>query len=135
MLDLQELLEKFPTGYVPEITICGSYKFIGLMRQTETYFKEKGFIVNVPRKLDVPNGDTISDYTAQSMHNRKIRESDAIVVVDKDGYIGESTGKEIEYATLLGKPVYYSFKPADYDVDKRYIGIETLVNDVLDGKL
>ena len=33
--------------------------------------------------------------------------TDAIYVVNKDGYIGESTANEIRYAQLWLRPVYY----------------------------
>ena len=41
------------------------------------------------------------------LHFQKIEMSDAIFVVNVDGYIGESTRKEIEYAKSLDKEVMY----------------------------
>lgn len=41
------------------------------------------------------------------MHKEKISLSDAILVVDAGGYIGDSTRGEIEYAKLLGKEILY----------------------------
>jgi len=41
------------------------------------------------------------------MHYKKIKLSDAILVVDVDGYIGSSTSKEIEYAKSLIKEILY----------------------------
>jgi hypothetical protein len=41
------------------------------------------------------------------VHRRKIDLADEIFVIDVDGYIGESTAKEIEYAIQTGKPVRY----------------------------
>ncbi len=41
------------------------------------------------------------------MHYEKIKLSDAILVVDVDGYIGSSTSKEIEYAKSLNKEILY----------------------------
>ena len=38
---------------------------------------------------------------------KKIEISDAIYVVDIDGYVGEQVQKEIEYAKVLGKEVIY----------------------------
>jgi hypothetical protein len=37
----------------------------------------------------------------------KIRRSDAIVVLNRDDYIGESTTREIEFAWTNGIPIYY----------------------------
>jgi hypothetical protein len=41
------------------------------------------------------------------MHKRKIDMSDEIYVINKNGYIGESTKGEIEYALRIGKRVAY----------------------------
>jgi len=41
------------------------------------------------------------------LHFRKIDMADEVFVINKDGYIGESTRAEIEYAESTGKPVYY----------------------------
>ena len=41
------------------------------------------------------------------MHKRKIDMADEIFVINVDGYIGESTKSEIEYAKSLGKKVNY----------------------------
>lgn len=41
------------------------------------------------------------------LHLRKIDLADEIFVINKDGYIGESTRREIEYAKAKDKPVRY----------------------------
>jgi len=41
------------------------------------------------------------------IHMKKIEISDAIYVVDIDGYIGHQVKKEVEYAKGLGKEVIY----------------------------
>ena len=41
------------------------------------------------------------------MHKRKIDMADEIFVIDVDGYIGNSTQSEIEYAKATGKIVKY----------------------------
>ncbi|MPM93478.1 hypothetical protein SDC9_140615 [bioreactor metagenome] len=41
------------------------------------------------------------------IHKRKIDMSDEIYVINKNGYIGESTKGEIEYAIKNGKRVDY----------------------------
>ncbi len=43
------------------------------------------------------------------LHLRKIDISDEVFVLNVDGYIGESTRKEIEYARQLGKPISYLY--------------------------
>ena len=41
------------------------------------------------------------------MHKAKIDLADEIFVINKNGYIGESTKSEIEYALKQGKSVRY----------------------------
>lgn len=41
------------------------------------------------------------------MHKRKIDMADEIYVINKGGYIGESTRSEIEYAKAHGKIINY----------------------------
>ena len=51
---------------------------------------------------------TLSDISAlESAHFRKIELSDAIYVVDIQGYIGDQVSKEITFAKGLGKEVIY----------------------------
>lgn len=50
-----------------------------------------------------------SDYKikADDLHKRKIDMCHEVHVLNVDGYIGESTRSEIEYAMSIGKPVSY----------------------------
>lgn len=41
------------------------------------------------------------------MHKHKIDLSDAICIINKNGYIGQSTQSEIDYAKKHGKIIYY----------------------------
>lgn len=47
------------------------------------------------------------------LHFRKIDLCDEVYVINKDGYIGESTTNEINYAKKLNKPIYYLEPPDD----------------------
>ena len=49
------------------------------------------------------------------LHLRKIDVADKIMVINVDGYIGESTRREIEYAVAIGKPVEYLIDAAEDD--------------------
>lgn len=51
-------------------------------------------------------GETVKQMLDQ-LHFRKIDISDGIHVVNKGGYVGESTAREIDYAIKLGKAVTY----------------------------
>jgi len=50
-----------------------------------------------------------SDYKqkADDLHKRKIDICDEVFVLNVNGYIGDSTRSEIEYATSIRKPVFY----------------------------
>ena len=41
------------------------------------------------------------------LHKRKIDLADEVLVLNVDGYIGDSTRSEIEYAVQHGKPIRY----------------------------
>lgn len=98
------------------ITLCGSTRFIDLFA-TLTWIlerQEKAIVLgctllpmwfcNVTSHFGEATGtkDECDDH-----HKRKIDISDEILVIDINGYIGESTRSEIEYATATGKPVRY----------------------------
>lgn len=42
-----------------------------------------------------------------TLHKRKIDISDEVIILNVDGYIGESTRSELEYALSIGKKVTY----------------------------
>lgn len=95
---------------IPVITLCGSIKFIKEFRETESALTRKGFAVLSPAFFEHTKGEPLSkEEVAQlgTIHLRKIELADEIFVIDVDGYIGESTQREIEYATLHNKKVHY----------------------------
>lgn len=46
------------------------------------------------------------------LHMRKIDLADEVLILNKDGYIGESTARELAYAQACGKVVRYLEEPA-----------------------
>ncbi len=92
------------------ITLCGSYKFKQEMSEVAEIMTLAGNCVLTPNELTRPRKE---DYTAEEahlidlMHKEKIRISDAILVVNVNGYIGSSTKSEIEFAEMLGKEIIY----------------------------
>lgn len=92
------------------ITICGSYKFKQSMIEIAEKLTLDGNCVLMPNELTRPNKECYSHSEAlmfDKMHKVKIKLSDAILVIDVDGYIGNSTKSEIEYAKSLGKEIIY----------------------------
>jgi hypothetical protein len=94
------------------ITLCGSTRFKEQFDKANAYLTFQGHIVLSVGFFEKSEGISITKEQEElfaNLHFRKIDMSDGIFVIDVDGYIGEATQKEIEYATRLGKTVsYYS---------------------------
>ena len=59
-----------------------------------------------------PNNKSKDDYTEEAiildkMHKERIKWSDAILVVNVNNYIGNSTKKEIDFAKNLNKEIIF----------------------------
>lgn len=93
------------------ITVCGSLKFYQQMIEVAEKYELEGNCMLVPiYNPSKPSKDDFSSEEAlmlDKMHQEKIKLSDAILVVNVDGYIGNSTKKEIEFAKSLGKEIIY----------------------------
>ena len=81
-------------------------------------FKDK--MMEIAKELEIKNkyiviqciysNDKFNEQDQQvlaDLHYNKIKISDAIYVINVNGYIGSQTSKEIEYAKKLGKEVMY----------------------------
>lgn len=89
------------------VTICGSMKFKDKMMEIskELEIKNKYVVIQC-----IYSNDKFSEDEQQilaMLHYNKIELSDAIYVVNVNGYIGSSTKNEIEYAKKLDKEVLY----------------------------
>ncbi len=89
------------------VTICGSFKFKEEMLKKSVELETKyNYIV-----LQPVYGPEDATYTQEeidimgTLHFERIKLSDAIYVVNVNGYIGESTKKEILYAKSLNKEI------------------------------
>ena len=88
------------------ITICGSLKFKNEIIKVAMKMELEGNVVLTPI---FPINDNKEDFTEEQlnmlgkMHKEKIKLSDAILVVNINGYIGNSTKNEIEYAKNNGE--------------------------------
>ena len=92
------------------ITVCGSMKYKKEMMEITEKFALEGNCMITPIYLTKSTKDeyTAEDsFTLGKIHREKIKLSDAILVVNVDNYIGESTSKEIEYARSLNKEILY----------------------------
>lgn len=89
------------------VTICGSMRFKDRMMKIAKDLEVKNKYVVIQC---VYSNEKIRENEQQilaDLHYKKIEISDAIYVVNVDGYIGSSTAKEIEYAKKIGKEVIY----------------------------
>ncbi|GEM_PF-2252167 len=99
---------------LPEIVcLCGSTRFFKT-------FDEQNFKLTLEGKIVLSIGcNTKSDeglkltsedkIRLDELHKRKIDLCNYILVLNVDGYIGDSTKSEIAYAERIGKPVKYLY--------------------------
>lgn len=98
--------DKLPALF-PVMTICGSMKFYDMMLEEAEGWTRQGYIVLMPfvkfssdEQLNDPMKNLLDE-----MHRRKIDMADVIFIVNPEGYIGNSTASEIEYARATGKRI------------------------------
>ena len=92
------------------VTLCGSTKFKKHFREAEANLTLKGRIVLSLGFFEQSDHIEVTEEQVKLfewLHFHKIDMSDEIFVINVNGYIGESTRKEIEYATQQGKKVTY----------------------------
>jgi hypothetical protein len=100
-------------GKYKVITLCGSTRFKDEFLQAQKQLTLEGNIVisvGLFGHADGEFGNVITPDTKvmlDDIHKRKIDMSDEIYVINKNGYIGESTKGEIGYAIKTGKRVNY----------------------------
>lgn len=97
------------------VAVSGSTRFMDVMAVKMWEFEKAGCIAlgchllpdsytKIPHHLAEFEGCAGA---MDALHLRKIEIADKLYVVNKHGYIGESTSREIAYARTLGKPVEF----------------------------
>lgn len=105
-------------GEYKVITLCGSTRFKKEFIGVQKKLTLKGHIVISVGLFGHSGDDEVWDGMDEGtltkikemlddMHKRKIDMADEIYVINKGGYIGESTRSEIEYAKVHGKAINY----------------------------
>jgi hypothetical protein len=92
------------------ITLCGSSKFKDEYETINHLLTRRGKIVisvSYYGHADNINFTETVKNNLDAIHKDKILLSDAIFVINKNGYIGESTKSEIEFANKHKKKIYY----------------------------
>ena len=96
------------------VTICGSTRFKDEIMAAAKELTLQNHIVLAPfvfHHADEEDMSTELKIRLDNLHKEKINMSDAIFVVNKDGYIGESTYGEIDWAQRMKKEVYFLENP------------------------
>lgn len=91
------------------ITLCGSLKFKKEMMTVAEKMALKGYCVLTPVYPVLENMERTEEQLIKlkKAHFKRIELSDAILVVNVNNYIGDSTNLEIEYAKKLDKKIIY----------------------------
>lgn len=91
------------------ITLCGSLKFQKEMMIIAEKMALNGNCILTPVYPILENNEKTDEQInmLKEAHFKRIDLSDAILVMNVNNYIGESTSFEIEYAKKLGKEIMY----------------------------
>ncbi len=97
------------------ITICGSTRFKDEINKVAHDLTLQNHIVLMPcifHHADKEELTTEEKIRLDNLHKEKINMSDAIFVVNVDGYIGESTYGEIDWANRMKKQIFFLVEPS-----------------------
>ena len=89
------------------VTICGSMKYEKEMLRIAFLLETKHDLNVLQCVYNIDNLDISEKERSflENTHFRKIELSDAVYVVDIEGYIGNQVSKEIEFAKSRGKEI------------------------------
>ena len=95
------------------VCLCGSTRFMDAFHETGWQLTLAGYIVlsvGVCKHAEHHGGEALGQDVADKLdelHKRKIDLADWVLVLNVDGYVGDSTQAEIEYAAVKGKQISY----------------------------
>lgn len=92
------------------ITLCGSTRFKNEFMNMAERLSLEGHIVLMPCVFHHADEIELTDeqkIQLDNLHKEKINMSDAIFVINKDKYIGNSTYGEIDWANRMKKQIYF----------------------------
>lgn len=105
------------------VCLCGSTRFYEAFRQAEYDEEQKGNIVlSIGFKPDVGPGEHGQNvgitperkFEIDELHLRKIDLAGEVLIINVDGYVGDSTRRELDYARRHGKTVRWREPPAGH---------------------
>ena len=107
------------------VVLCGSTRFYDAFQQANYDLTMAGHIVlsvGFYPHASAAHGhgegvghDSAEKVALDELHKRKIDLADEVLVLNVNGYVGESTQGEIDYAELVGRPVRY-LEPASAEL-------------------
>ena len=116
-----------------KVVICGSFrKHLALVKEVYNYCKKKDIEVLSPKNLQFESvfnesfvlfhGEKIANeretYWIEHKHTEAIRDADAVVICNNEGYIGHTTIYEIGFAQALGKRIIFVDENCgDFDIN------------------
>lgn len=100
---------------LPIITIIGSCRYLDKMKEIAWEFTRDKWIVMLPNERPGLESLDISSDILEEIGMAKIDLANVVYVCNVDGYIGESTSKELAYARSINKTICYYVKPEEGD--------------------
>ncbi len=91
------------------VCLCGSTRFKDEFMEQNKRLTLNGYIVLSVGFFGHIDGMPIEEekQRVDELHLRKIDLADEVLILNVDGYIGESTRRELDYARTQGKPVRF----------------------------
>ena len=99
----------------PIVTLCGSMQFLDDFLKAESTLTMEGYVVlgvSVNKQSDDNGISIMSEELREKFRKatlRKIEMSDEVFVINRNGYIGESTKEQLLYAQELGKTISFMY--------------------------
>lgn len=116
-----------------KVVICGSFrKHLALVKEVYDYCRKKDIEVLSPKNLQFESvfnesfvlfhGEKVADeretYWIEHKHTEAIRDADAVVICNNEGYIGPTTIYEMGFAQALGKRIIFVDENCgDFDIN------------------
>lgn len=103
-------IDAYHKNKYPTIAIIGSTKYAKQFRTSSQYFQVLGYVVLTTFIYEGIDGKPCSQAMQDMFEElgcQRIDMADEVFVINVDGYIGDSTKKELEYAKSIGKPISY----------------------------
>ena len=93
------------------VCLCGSLRFVREFADERTRLTLELAIVLAPEATEATGLEPSLVRALGDLHLRRIDLADEVRIVNPNGYLGETTRREIAYATTLGKRITYLHEP------------------------